>query len=111
MQVEAHYFSGAAGHARITLGNRRWGENGYVAAGRLRARPVQNKPKGPTPSKVILLDRKVRACMKDGTLAQQAHPCTHLRATSQCIAYHTIMNDLQLPRTCHALHFNSMQHT
>ena len=53
VQVEAHYFSAAAGHARITLGNRRWGENGYVASGRQRARPVQNnKPKGPTPSKV-----------------------------------------------------------
>ena len=52
VQVEAYYHSAAAGHARITLGNRRWGENGYVASGRLRARPVQNKPKGPTPSKV-----------------------------------------------------------
>ena len=47
LQVEAYYRSSAAGSARITLGNRRWGENGYVAAGRMRARPVQ-----PVPSKV-----------------------------------------------------------
>lgn len=47
VQVEAYYRSSAAGPARITLGNRRWGENGYVSAGRMRARPVQ-----PVPSKV-----------------------------------------------------------
>ena len=39
-EVEAYYFSSAAGRARITLGNRRWGENGYVSAGRMQARPV-----------------------------------------------------------------------
>ncbi|KAK9792475.1 hypothetical protein WJX73_002403 [Symbiochloris irregularis] len=39
-EVEAYYFSAAAGRARITLGNRRWGENGYVAAGRMHARPT-----------------------------------------------------------------------
>ena len=37
---DAFYFSPAAGRARVILGNRRWGEHGYVAAGRLRARPV-----------------------------------------------------------------------
>ena len=39
-EVEAYYFSSAAGRARITLGNRRWGENGYVSSGRMHARPV-----------------------------------------------------------------------
>jgi hypothetical protein len=39
-QVEAFYFSAAAGRARITLGNRRFGEGGFMAAGRQRARPV-----------------------------------------------------------------------
>ncbi len=41
IQVEDFYFSSAAGRARIVLGNRRWGENGYVASGRQQARPVQ----------------------------------------------------------------------
>lgn len=38
-EVEAFYFSSAAGSARI-LGNRRFGENGYISAGRMQARPV-----------------------------------------------------------------------
>ena len=38
--MEAFYFSAAAGRARITLGNRRFGEGGFMAAGRQRARPV-----------------------------------------------------------------------
>lgn len=45
MQVEDFYFSSAAGRARIVLGNRRWGENGYVASGRQQGRPVQRTPK------------------------------------------------------------------
>jgi hypothetical protein len=49
MQVEDFYFSSAAGRARIVLGNRRWGENGYVASGRQQGRPVQR-----TASKVKL---------------------------------------------------------
>lgn len=44
MQVEDFYFSSAAGRARIVLGNRRWGENGYVASGRQQARPAQHTP-------------------------------------------------------------------
>lgn len=40
-EVEDYYFSSAAGRARIVLGNRRWGENGYVASGRQQGRPVQ----------------------------------------------------------------------
>lgn len=39
-EVEDFYFSSAAGRARVTIGNRRWGENGYVAAGRMQARPA-----------------------------------------------------------------------
>jgi len=49
LQVEDFYFSSAAGRARIVLGNRRWGENGYVASGRQQGRPVQR-----TASKVKL---------------------------------------------------------
>lgn len=33
-----YYFSPAAGKARVVLGNRRWGENGFVRAGHLRAK-------------------------------------------------------------------------
>ncbi|KAK9819182.1 hypothetical protein WJX81_004272, partial [Elliptochloris bilobata] len=40
-EVEAFYFSAAAGRARITLGNRRFGNNGYIASGRMQARPAQ----------------------------------------------------------------------
>ena len=40
LQVEDYYFSAAAGRARIVVGNRRWGESGYVASGRMQARPV-----------------------------------------------------------------------
>lgn len=40
--VEDYYFSAAAGRARIVLGNRRFGENGYVSSGRAYARPAQN---------------------------------------------------------------------
>jgi hypothetical protein len=48
-EVEAFYFSSAAGRARI-VGNRRFGENGFIASGRMQARPVP-----PTrPSKVCL---------------------------------------------------------
>ena len=39
VQVEAYYFSAAAGHKRI-LGNRRFGENGFISSGRMQARPV-----------------------------------------------------------------------
>ncbi|KXZ43222.1 hypothetical protein GPECTOR_97g760 [Gonium pectorale] len=39
-QLEKYYFSSAAGRARVVLGNRRLGENGYMRAGRMYARPV-----------------------------------------------------------------------
>ncbi|KAF8071339.1 hypothetical protein HT031_001423 [Scenedesmus sp. PABB004] len=40
-EIESYYFSSAAGRARVVLGNRRWGEGGYLRAGRMYARPVQ----------------------------------------------------------------------
>ena len=39
-ETEAFYFSAAAGRARIVIGNRRWGEHGYVSSGRMQARPA-----------------------------------------------------------------------
>ncbi|GLI58446.1 hypothetical protein VaNZ11_000070 [Volvox africanus] len=39
-QIEKYYFSSAAGRARVVLGNRRLGENGYMRAGRMYARPA-----------------------------------------------------------------------
>jgi len=45
--IEEYYFSAAAGRARVTLGNRRFGEGGYISAGRRQARPTNNK-KGTT---------------------------------------------------------------
>ncbi|GFR51356.1 hypothetical protein Agub_g13779 [Astrephomene gubernaculifera] len=41
-QIEKYYFSSAAGRARVVLGNRRLGENGYMRAGRMYARPANN---------------------------------------------------------------------
>lgn len=32
-EIESYYFSSAAGRARVVLGNRRWGEGGYMRAG------------------------------------------------------------------------------
>ena len=34
-EIESYYFSSAAGRARVVLGNRRWGEGGYMRAGAL----------------------------------------------------------------------------
>lgn len=39
-EIEKYYFSSAAGRARIVLGNRRLGENGFLKAGRVYARPA-----------------------------------------------------------------------
>lgn len=39
-ELEAFYFSSAAGRARILLGNRRFGEGGFLSSGRRQARPV-----------------------------------------------------------------------
>lgn len=43
-EIEAFYFSSAAGRARIVLGNRRFGEGGFVTGGRRQARPVNQTP-------------------------------------------------------------------
>ena len=46
--VEEFYFSSQAGSSRATLGNRRWGENGYVRSGHRCARPAgSNAPRVP----------------------------------------------------------------
>lgn len=42
-EVEAYYFSSRAGAARVLIGNRRWGGNGYMQAGRMYARPKQQQ--------------------------------------------------------------------
>ncbi|KAI7835857.1 hypothetical protein COHA_010254 [Chlorella ohadii] len=39
-EVESYYFSSAAGRARVVLGNRRYGEGGFISGGRRQARPV-----------------------------------------------------------------------
>jgi hypothetical protein len=38
-QVEDYYFSSAAGRARVVIGNRRHGPNGFLSSGRIQARP------------------------------------------------------------------------
>lgn len=44
-EVEDYYFSSAAGHARIVLGNRRFGRSGYISAGHNYAQPVERRSK------------------------------------------------------------------
>ena len=46
-EVEDYYFSSAAGRARVVIGNRRHGPNGYLSSGRMQARPT---PPQVTPS-------------------------------------------------------------
>lgn len=38
-EVEDYYFSSAAGRARVVIGNRRHGPNGFLSSGRIQARP------------------------------------------------------------------------
>lgn len=52
-EVEAFYFSSRAGRARITLGNRRLGENGYMQSGALIGTPT-----GSLTPLLLLLDRQ-----------------------------------------------------
>ena len=49
-----------AGRNRVMLGNRRWGSNGYIQAGRMQARPVT----APRPSK-----GEARAARKEKDIA------------------------------------------
>lgn len=44
--IEAYYYSSAAGRARVMLGNRRFGEGGYIATGRRQARPAGQRRSG-----------------------------------------------------------------
>jgi hypothetical protein len=46
-KMEAFYFSSAAGKARIVLGNRRFGQGGYISGGYRQARPVHNNKNTP----------------------------------------------------------------
>lgn len=43
-EIEAFYFSSAAGRARVVVGNRRFGEGGFISGGRRQARPVPPHP-------------------------------------------------------------------
>ena len=54
IQVEAYYFFSAAGHKRI-LGNRRFGENGFISSGRMQARPVAQSSRGGSKVETCLL--------------------------------------------------------
>jgi len=51
-ELEAFYFSSAAGRARILLGNRRFGEGGFMSSGRRQARPVSSASSSSTNRKV-----------------------------------------------------------
>mmetsp|Transcript_20717 Transcript_20717/g.36967 ORF Transcript_20717/g.36967 Transcript_20717/m.36967 type:complete len:292 (-) Transcript_20717:299-1174(-) len=41
-EIDDHYFMSSYGRrSRVAIGNRRWGSNGYIQAGRMAARPVE----------------------------------------------------------------------
>lgn len=44
-EIEAFYFSSAAGRARVVLENRRFGAGGYLSSGRRHARPMPGGPR------------------------------------------------------------------
>lgn len=71
--LEAFYFSSAAGRARVTLGNRRFGEGGYIASGRRQARPAPSSGKVRSGSSV-----------HRGTLGGMLPPHTHTPRRSPC---------------------------
>jgi len=62
---EAFYFSGSSSNIRI--GNRRWGDNGYVRAGRKEARPVNQQAFGDSDAGPSGCPRKKEALPKDLT--------------------------------------------
>ena len=51
-EVEDYYYSSAAGRARIVIGNRRHGPNGYLSSGRMQARPNPPQQSASSSSKV-----------------------------------------------------------
>jgi hypothetical protein len=51
-EIESFYFSSAAGRARVVLGNRRYGEGGYISGGRRQARPVPERRRSGKAGKV-----------------------------------------------------------
>lgn len=82
-EVEDFYFSSAAGRARIVLGNRRWGENGYVASGRQQGRPVQRAPKAtPNSSAKKGSASKAAAVNKDDKAAEKSSSATKTAAAT-----------------------------
>lgn len=78
-QVEDYYFSSAAGRARVVIGNRRHGPNGFLSSGRIQARPSGathqakgSKGKGAegsagTPGKQVSKQRQIPSTPKQGS--------------------------------------------
>lgn len=44
-EIESYYFSSAAGRARVVLGNRRWGEGGFMRAGKQSCKQSDMQPR------------------------------------------------------------------
>lgn len=65
-EMEAFYFSSAAGKARIVLGNRRFGQGGFISGGHRQARPVKNSGASGSGSKKKAKNKgQVKASIKD----------------------------------------------
>lgn len=65
-EMEAFYFSSAAGKARIVLGNRRFGQGGFISGGHRQARPVKNAgPSGSGSKKKTKNKGMVKASIKE----------------------------------------------
>jgi len=91
-EVEDYFFSSAAGRARVVIGNRRHGPNGFLSSGRLQARTwgaTQQQAKGGkgkgaaegaarTPGKQASKLRQIPATPKQGSGSSSSHkgsPC------------------------------------
>lgn len=85
---EDYYFSPAAGKARVVLGNRRWGENGFVRAGHLRAkiynttgtsssRPIKSKGKKALSSMHGASGSPQGSLTKSETISPSTSPAAH----------------------------------
>jgi len=68
-ELEAFYFSSAAGKARIVLGNRRFGQGGYIANGHLQARPVKPRKSDQVGSSASRKSKKGRSKMPKAAAA------------------------------------------
>jgi len=80
-EMDDYYVSSGSGRPRVMIGNRRWGRNGYVASGRMVARPRANPqpPRGGSSSRAVRNKGRMKQAPKgdlmvDGSLSVSPSP-------------------------------------